>query len=300
MICSELEAGLKPEDILYHESLKAHTTFQSGGPCDIFITPENEEQLTFALETLKKAQIPVFVLGRGSNILVGDKGFKGAVISLKKHFKDVSFNGTEMTCGAGLMMNEAARAAMLQGLKGFEFASGIPGTIGGGLRMNCGAYGPEFKDIVKEARLLLPDLTIRTFTNEELKFSYRNSIVPELGALVLSVTFSLEEGDPELIREKIEEYTRRRRTNQPLEYGSAGSTFKRPPGQYAGAVIEQCGLKGYRKGNAGVSEKHANFVINYGDATSQEILDVIRHVQEVVRDKTGLLLECEVLFIGEF
>ena len=297
---SDLCAVLGADNIRTDESLKNHTTFQTGGNCDYFLMPENAEALRTSVRILQENQIPYFVLGRGSNILVSDKGFRGAVISLKQHFRNIEIYGTHMICGAGVMMHEAAKAAARAGLSGFEFASGIPGTIGGGLRMNAGAYGPEFKDIVTEAVLLLKDGNVRTFPNEELKFTYRSSVVKDLEAVVLSVTFLLEPGDPEGIFKKITELGVRRKDRQPLEYGSAGSTFKRPPGKYAGAVIEQAGLKGYRYKNAGVSEKHANFVINYGGATSEEIYHVIRHVQEVVKEKDGLDLEPEVLFIGEF
>lgn len=297
---SDIKALVPEEDILIQEPLKKHTTFLSGGECDFFVSPENEEKLKSLIERLKETDTPWFLIGRGSNILVSDKGFPGVVISLKKHFRDISFNGNEMTCGAGVMMHEAADAAAKMNLAGFEFASGIPGTIGGGLRMNAGAYGPEFKDIVTEARLLLKDGEIRTFKNEELDFRYRSSAVKDLEAVVLSVTFGLEAGNEKEIREKIAELGMRRKNRQPLEYGSAGSTFKRPPGLYAGAVIEEAGLKGYRYKNAGVSEKHANFVVNYGGATSEEIAHVIKHVQEVVREKNGIVLETEVLPIGDF
>ncbi len=299
-LCSELFSILGKGNIRINESLIPHTTFRSGGPCDYFLMPENEEQLANTIETLKKAGIPWFIIGRGSNILVSDKGFRGAVISLKTHFRNVRFEEDRMICDAGVMMGDAAKEALKRSLTGFEFASGIPGTVGGGLRMNAGAYGEEFKDIVTEARLYLNDGQIRTFTNDELKFSYRSSVIKDLDAIALSVTFQLRPGNEDAIRERMAELQERRKEKQPLEYGSAGSTFKRPPGYFAGAVIEQAGLKGYRYGDAGVSEKHANFVINYGQASSAEILYVIRHVQEVVKEQTGLILEPEVLFIGEF
>jgi len=297
---TDLQALLGPENVTENYPLGEKSTFRAGGSCRYFLEPAGEEKLSAAVAFLREREIPLFLFGRGSNILVSDQGFPGAVISLRKHFSGVSAVGCEIEAGSGTLLSEAAKAAFSASLTGLEFASGIPGTVGGGIRMNAGAYGGELGAVTRSVRLLLPSGEVREVPGTEMDFSYRHSLVESLNAAVLSAVFSLKQGEPEKIREKMEELNRRRREKQPLEYGSAGSTFKRPEGYYAGALIEAAGLKGYRLGQAGVSEKHAGFVINYGGASASEIYSVIRHVEETVEKHAGVLLEREVLLLGEF
>ena len=280
--------------------LKDYTTFRAGGPADFFVTPETKEELIRVLKLFRQENVPVFLLGRGSNLLVSDEGFRGAVVSMKKNLNRITVNGSVITAEGGAMMPDIAKEALHAGLTGFEFASGIPGTIGGGLSMNAGAYGSELKNVVLEAELLFQDGTVRTLSNAELLLSYRHSVLKENGAVVLSVRIGLTEGDPEMIRARMDELNAKRREKQPLEYGSAGSTFKRPEGYFAGKLIEDAGLKGYMQGDTGVSEKHAGFVINKGNASAREIYEVIRHVREKVYENSGVLLEREVILLGAF
>ena len=279
----------------------ALTTFRCGGTAAYMVSPRDASELSRVTAFLKAREISTFVLGRGSNILVSDSGYPGVVISMREHFQDISFpEETILRAGSGALMPDAAREALRHGLSGLEFASGIPGTIGGGLRMNAGAYGSELKDILLRAEVLLPDGTVREYTAGELQLSYRHSIIPEIQGIVLSADFRLEKGDPQRIREKMDDLNGRRREKQPLNLGSAGSTFKRPEGYFAGKLIEDSGLKGFRIGNAAVSEKHAGFVVNLGDAKSADVYRVIRAVQETVFEKFGVRLEPEVILLGDF
>ena len=280
--------------------MKEYTTFRIGGPCRLMLFPETEEQVMAVLALLRKNHEEFFVLGRGSNLLVSDRGYDGIVVALRKNFSGISVNGTEITALSGSGMIEIARVAMENGLTGFEFASGIPGTVGGGVMMNAGAYGGELKDVLKSARVLLPDGSVKEMTPMELEMGYRTSALPELDATVLSVIIRLTPGDRETIKNTMDDLSQRRREKQPIEYGSAGSTFKRPVGFYAGPLIENAGLKGYRVGDACVSEKHAGFVVNLGNATAADVLSVVHHVQKVVLATSGVELECEDKFLGEF
>ena len=289
-----------PENILTDAPMAAYTTFRAGGSCDFLISPENTEELQKILAACTEHQIPYFILGRGSNLLVSDKGFRGAVISLRKHFSGISRDGLRITAGAGALLSQVSEEALLAGLQGFEFASGIPGTVGGAVRMNAGAYGSEMRDCVESAELLLPDSTIRTFSHDALELSYRSSVVEALSAVVLEATFLLTPGDPAEIRARMDDLNQRRRDKQPLELASAGSTFKRPAGFYAGKLIDDAGLRGFRIGNAGVSEKHAGFVVNYGGASASEIYQVILHVKEEVQRQFHVELEPEVRLLGDF
>ncbi len=296
-------------DILGKENAKENvpmsglTTFGAGGNCRYYLTPGSRAELSKALSVLKKDGIPWLILGRGSNVLVSDKGYPGAVISLRKRMNRIGryvVSGNVFRCDAGALLSSVAKEACLAGLTGFEFASGIPGTIGGALIMNAGAYGGEMASVVKEADILLPDGEIRTLQKEELKLSYRHSVIPSIGGVVLSVTIELAPGDPVRIRETMDTLSEKRREKQPLEYGSAGSAFKRPEGYFAAALIEEAGLKGFTIGNAGVSSKHSGFIVNYGNATASEIYRVFREVQKTVLLKKGVFLEPEVCFLGEF
>ncbi len=297
---SELALIAGAENVQENVSFKELTTFQAGGPCRYLLSPADTETLAKLLAFLKAREIPVFILGRGSNLLVSSKGFPGVVISLRKHFSGVTVRGTEMEAGAGALMTAASREAQKHGLKGLEFMSGIPGTVGGGLVMNAGAYGAEIRDVLKSADLLFPDGSVRTLSKDELDLSYRRSAIPAMGAVALSARFVLTPGDPDEIAAYMDELNKRRREKQPLEYGSAGSAFKRPEGHFAGALIEGAGLKGFSVGDACVSEKHAGFIVNKGSATPEEIYAVIRHVIGVVKEKSGVTLEPEIRLLGEF
>jgi len=297
---TDLQALLGAENIAEDYPLGDKTTFRAGGKCRLFLEPAHASQIPEILRLLKAEGIPFFIVGRGSNLLVSDSGFPGAVLSLRKHFSGISVHGTELMAGGGALLPDIAKEALSHGLTGLEFASGIPGTLGGAVRMNAGAYGGEIAQIAKEVTLLMPSGAIRKVPGTEMGFSYRHSIVEETGAVVLEAVLSLASGDPAVIRGTMDDLNRKRREKQPLEYGSAGSAFKRPEGYYAGALIEQAGLRGYRSGQAGVSMKHAGFVINYGGASASEIYEVLCLVQRTVREKFGVELEREVLLLGEF
>lgn len=280
--------------------LASHTTFRTGGAAAFFVSPKTEEGLAALLARLRETETPYFILGRGSNLLVSDRGYPGVIVSLREFMNGIFCEGTTITAGGGAMLYEIAKEAEKRGLAGLEFAAGIPGTAGGALRMNAGAYGSEMKDVVLHARLLRPDGEICTLENRELAFRYRGSLVEDSGDVVLSVAYGLTEDDPLKIRERTEELLLRRREKQPLEYGSAGSTFKRPEGYFAGKLIEDCGLKGARIGDACVSTKHAGFIVNLGNASSEDVYRLILKVQDTVYEKTGVRLEREVLLLGEF
>ena len=297
---SELEQLLGKENVKRNEPLSGHTTFRIGGPCRAFVTPEGKEAFLQAVRLLKERREPFFVLGRGSNLLVSDHGFGGVVLSLREHVKSVSVSGTVITAEGGALLFDVAKAALNADLTGMEFASGIPGTVGGGLVMNAGAYGSDLSQSVVSAEILLPDGTVRTFTKDELELSYRHSVLQENHGTVLSAEFHLTPGDPEAIRALTEELNGRRREKQPLEFPSAGSTFKRPEGYFAGKLIEEAGLKGVRVGDAEVSEKHAGFIINRGHATAADVDGLIRLVIRKVRENSGVILEPEVIYLGEF
>ncbi len=297
---TELIDALPGLEIRQDAPLGLLTTFRCGGNASRIVYPQSEAELAELLKLLKDAGEEYFILGRGSNILVSDRGYAGTVISLREHFAQIESPKEGMLlAGAGAMMPDLSKAACSSGLAGLEFMAGIPGTVGGGVRMNAGAYGSEMKDVLVSARLLLPDGSIRSFDAGELDLSYRHSRIPELNAVVLSAVFSLEKGEPEIVRQKMDDLQSRRREKQPLNYGSAGSTFKRPEGYFAGKLIDDAGLRGFRIGDAAVSEKHAGFVVNLGSATASEVCSVIRHVQETVWETFGVKLEREVIFLGE-
>ncbi len=277
--------------------MSRHTTFRVGGPADVFAAPRSVEELRLVLRAAADTATPVTVIGGGSNLLVSDGGVEGAVVSLCA-LRGVARDGDTVTYGAGVPFSAVCREAETSGLSGLEFAGGIPGTAGGAVYMNAGAYGGETGDAVESAFVITPNLEAKLLTREELGFSYRHSALQETGDIAVSVTFSLTPGDPEEIAAKSREYLRLRREKQPLEYPSAGSAFKRPPGGYAGTFIEECGLKGYRVGGAAVSEKHAGFVVNLGGATAGDVVAVMRHVRETVAARTGVTLEPEIRFIG--
>lgn len=282
-------------EIRREEPMADHTTFRIGGPARRMAFPRSEEEMTALLSLA--ANFPVILLGKGSDLLVSDMGLDRLVIHTGG-LDQVSRTGeTELEVQAGASLAKAAMFALREGLSGLEFAHGIPGTLGGGVLMNAGAYGGEMKQVISWVRAWYPEKGVVTLPAEELDLSYRHSCFSGGEGVVLAAGLHLAHGDPEKIRSEMEELARRRREKQPLEYASAGSTFKRPEGYFAGTLIDQCGLKGYRVGGAQVSEKHAGFVINTGGATCEDVLAVMRHVQDTVYEKVGVHLEPEVRYL---
>lgn len=284
--------------VLTQEPMKKHTTFRVGGNAKYYVNPESKEQLSQTVKLCRKEKIPHYILGNGSNVLVSDAGYDGVIIELHRNLNRVRIEGTKVCAQAGTLLSRAACLAAQEGLSGMEFASGIPGTIGGALAMNAGAYGGEMKDIVKEALVLTGEGEFRTLKGEELELGYRTSIIARAGYIVLEAVLKLQPGERGVIEARMEELKTARTTKQPLEYPSAGSTFKRPEGYFAGKLIMDAGLRGCRRGGAQVSEKHCGFVINTGDATAQDILTLIVHVQKEVERQFGVRLEMEVKTLG--
>lgn len=277
--------------------LSQRTTFRIGGTADYWVNISSVQGLQALLAYCKAQNIPCFVMGRGSNILASDEGFRGVILHLGNAFAEITVSGTIVTCQAGAQLGAAARAAADHSLTGMEGLSGIPGTIGGAVYMNAGAYGTEMKDVVIKCEYLAADGTVKTMQAADLDFSYRHSVFCCNGGIVLTVIMELQKGDPETIRERMEELQTQRKTKQPLEYPSAGSTFKRPQGSYASMLIDQCGLKGASVGDAQVSEKHAGFVVNKGCATCADVLALCRKVREKVESETGYILELEPILL---
>lgn len=288
------------ENVQTDELMKPHTTFRIGGPADYFIRPGNPEQIAGIIRICREQGLPWFVLGNGSNLLVSDSGYRGVVIQIYKNFSSVEIQESAVRVQAGALLSAVAKKAQQQGLSGMEFASGIPGTLGGAVMMNAGAYGGEMKDILREVSVLTGEGEIRILTRDQLKLGYRTSIIKEKGYVVLEAVLELKPGDPQNIEKRMEELKEQRVTKQPLEYPSAGSTFKRPEGYFAGKLIMDSGLRGYRVGDAQVSEKHCGFVINRGNATAEDVLTLIRDVQEAVYSKFQVKLETEIRFLGDF
>lgn len=291
---------LGEDRVFTEEAMSQHTTFKIGGPADYFLMPDKGEDVGRVIKICKEKEIPYFILGNGSNLLVGDGGYRGAVIQIYRNMSSVTVEGNEITAQAGALLSTVAAAAKNASLTGFEFAGGIPGTIGGAVVMNAGAYGGEMKDVLTEVTVMNAEGDIFTLPTEELELGYRTSIIKTAGYIVLEAKIRLKEGDPEVIRETMKDLTIRRTTKQPLEYPSAGSTFKRPEGYFAGKLIMDSGLAGYQVGGAQVSEKHCGFVINAGDATARDVRTLMDNVRDIVYKKYGVTLEPEVKFLGEF
>ncbi len=290
--------GILPEEmILENEPLSRHTSFRTGGPAKLFVNVGTAEELSAVFEKIRGAGEKSFLLGRGSNVLADDQGFDGVIICTAGGMDEVSAEGNRIVAGAGAPLYKAAAAALEHGLSGLEFAAGIPGSVGGAMVMNAGAYGGEMKQVTESVDLLAENGRVFTVTGEEMAFGYRTSRLKHENAAALRTVFVLEPADRSVIYEKMEDLRRRRLEKQPLEYPSAGSTFKRPEGYFAGALIEQAGLRGFRIGDAQVSEKHCGFVINRGNASSAEIKDLIRTVQETVFEHSGIMLEREVIYL---
>lgn len=291
---------LGEDRVFTEEAMSQHTTFKIGGPADYFLMPDKGEDVGRVIKICKEKEIPYFILGNGSNLLVGDGGYRGAVIQIYRNMSSVTVEGNEITAQAGALLSAVAAAAKNASLTGFEFAGGIPGTIGGAVVMNAGAYGGEMKDVLTEVTVMNAEGDIFTLPTEELELGYRTSIIKTAGYIVLEAKIRLKEGDPEVIRETMKDLTIRRTTKQPLEYPSAGSTFKRPEGYFAGKLIMDSGLAGYQVGGAQVSEKHCGFVINAGGATARDVRILMDNVRDIVYKKYGVTLEPEVKFLGEF
>lgn len=297
---NEIEAFADKGALIFDEPLCNHTTFRVGGKADAFLSVRNEEELRKAVLLCKEYGVPFLILGNGSNLLVSDNGYRGMVILVGKDMSEIAVDGNRITVMAGATLGSVAQAAARNSLGGMEFASGIPGTIGGAIVMNAGAYDGEMKMVVDEVRVLTQNGETLTLSNEELEFGYRTSRVKKEKLIVLSVTLLLQPQKQEDIYEKMNDFAARRREKQPLEYPSAGSTFKRPEGMFAGKLIMDAGLRGYSVGDAQVSEKHCGFVINKGNATAKEISTLIYDVQDKVKESFGVTLEPEVIFIGDF
>ena len=291
---------LGEERVLVEEPMDRHTTFRIGGPADYFLIPETYEQIQKILEICRREELPYFILGNGSNLLVSDQGYRGVIIQTFRNFSGVTVDGNKIRAASGALLSAIAAAAKNASLTGFEFAGGIPGTLGGAVVMNAGAYGGEMKDVLEEVTVMDQEGQIRILKVDELEMGYRTSIIKKAGYLVLEAVIALEPGDQERIKERMRELTEQRTSKQPLEYPSAGSTFKRPEGYFAGKLIMDCGLRGYRVGGAQVSEKHCGFVINTGGATAQDVRTLMQNVSDKVFEKYGVTLETEVKFLGEF
>ena len=288
------------ENVHTDEPMSRHTTFRIGGNADYFVKPGNADEVAAVIAVCREYSIPYFILGNGSNLLVSDDGYRGMIINIMDNMDSVTVDGRIITAQAGAMLVRVSVMARDNALTGLEFASGIPGTIGGAVYMNAGAYGGEMKNVVKTVRAIDEYGRIYELDSEKMDFSYRHSIVEERKLIVLEVTLELEHGSREAIDDRMKELAEARRSKQPLEYPSAGSTFKRPEGYFAGKLIMDAGLRGYSVGGAQVAEKHCGFVINKGGATASDVVELIRDVQHDVDDKFGVTLEPEVKMLGEF
>ncbi len=297
-VVKALEQFLPAENIYCKEPMKKHTTFRIGGEADLFLRMENVKQLQEVQNYLRKLEIPYYVLGNGSNLLVSDAGYSGVIIEIADKMNTICVEGNSIIAQAGALMSKIAHVAYEHGLTGFEFAAGIPGTIGGGVVMNAGAYGGELKNVVTAVEVLDQSGEILSLDNQTMEFGYRTSILKKHPFIVTEVCIALQEGCKEEIKATMDDLATKRREKQPLEYPSAGSTFKRPEGYFAGKLIMDAGLRGYQVGGAQVSEKHCGFVINRGDATATEVKQLIADVQQEVQNKFDVMLEPEVIFLG--
>ncbi len=296
----ELRNILPEGRVRLDEPMERHTTFRVGGPADYFAVPGTGEELLKVINCCKKAEMPYYIIGNGSNLLVSDNGYRGTVIQIYKSMNQIRVSDNCITAQAGALLSGIAAKALENGLTGFEFASGIPGTLGGACVMNAGAYGGEMKDILKQVMVMSREGEIFTIPAQELEMGYRTSIIAKKGHIVLEAVIELKNGDVQEIKARMDELKERRVSKQPLEFPSAGSTFKRPDGYFAGKLIEDSGLRGFQVGGAQVSEKHCGFVINKDHATAADIAELMRQVSEKVKRDSGVTLEPEVKRLGEF
>lgn len=299
LLLNELYSITDKQNVLLDEPMSKHTTFRVGGKADLFVTPKSIKEAADIVRLLLTNNEEFYIVGNGSNLLVSDDGYRGCIVCISNGMDAVTIDGNTITAEAGAMLSKVANIACENDLDGLVFASGIPGSVGGAVVMNAGAYGGEMKDIISQVTLFdMESLQIVTLDNSQMQFSYRNSIVKSHPYIVLSATYEMTPGNKDDIRQAMNELSQKRREKQPLEYPSAGSTFKRPEGYFAGKLIEDAGLKGYSVGGAMVSTKHSGFVINAGDATADDIITLIRDVRKCVFDKYGVYLEPEVCMIG--
>ncbi|MEG2348361.1 MAG: UDP-N-acetylmuramate dehydrogenase [Clostridia bacterium] len=294
-----LEDILEKEDIKFNESMKKHTTVKIGGLCDVLVTPTTIEQIEKLIIKLKTDNIKYYIIGNGSNLLVCDEGVNGVVIKIANKFSNIEFDDTKVTALAGCSVPRLAQEAKKEGLSGLEFACGIPGTVGGCTRMNAGCYGAEFSNIVEKVVYLDENSNIKTISNKDINFSYRNTIFKNNPTwTIISVTLNLKKDDMNKIDERMKENSIARKLKQPLEYPNFGSVFKRPEGYFVGKLIQDAGLKGYTIGGAQVSTKHTGFIVNINSATYADVISLIKHIQKIVYEKFGVKLETEVEIIG--
>lgn len=295
-----LTAQVPAECVKLNEPMASHTTFRVGGDADYFVEISSAQELANIIKYLKQMEYSYFILGNGSNLLVGDKGYQGVILHLGERFSEIAVEGESITAQAGAMLSFVAKTAAKNGLSGLEFASGIPGTVGGAVVMNAGAYDGEMKQVITEVTVMSEEGEILVLDCETMEFGYRTSIIKNRPFVVLSAKMQLKKGDVVEIQSKMDDFGERRRSKQPLEYPSAGSTFKRPEGYFAGKLIMDAGLRGYRIGGAQVAEKHCGFVINIGNATAADISELMEEVSEKVERQFGVTLEPEIIRIGTF
>ncbi len=294
----DLVKNLPALNLLFDEPLMNYTFTKTGGPADVLVFPKTQNEVKEVVDYCRTHDVPWMVLGNASNLIVQDGGIRGMVIMLTE-MKQIRVSGMMVTAEAGAKLIDTTYAALDTSLTGFEFACGIPGSIGGAVYMNAGAYGGEIKDVLAEVDVLLADGTLKTLTNEEMAFSYRHSKIQEMDAVVLEARFQLTAGEHEVIKGRMDELTELRQSKQPLEYPSCGSVFKRPVGHFTGQLIQEAGLQGLKWGGAQISEKHAGFIVNIGHATATDYTELIAHIQEVIKEKFDVSLETEVRIIGE-
>lgn len=291
---------LKEEQVKKDEPMKSHTTFRVGGPADYFVTPQTAEEVAKVIEVCTQEKVPYYIVGNGSNLLVSDKGYEGVIIQIYKQMNQVKVEGAQIHAQAGALLSMIAKRALDAELTGFEFAAGIPGTLGGACVMNAGAYGGEMKDVLKSVTVLTGKGEVKTLAKEELELGYRTSVIAKKGYIVLEAVLELQKGEKEKIQAVMDDLKERRVTKQPLEYPSAGSTFKRPEGYFAGKLIQDAGLRGFQVGGAQVSEKHCGFVINKDQATASDVMNLMNQVSDKVYEEFGVRLQPEVKRLGEF
>lgn len=299
-VYSRLEGVLTKGQLLKNEPMKKHTTFRIGGAADCFAVPATKEEVKEIVAVCKEMQVPYYIVGNGSNLLVSDEGYRGVIIQLYKEMSAITVDENVIRAQAGASLAKIANAALDASLTGFEFAAGIPGTVGGACVMNAGAYGGEMKDVLVEVTVLTQDGEILVLPKEKLELGYRTSVIAKKNYIVLEAVIQLAEGKQEDIKAIMDDLREKRVSKQPLEYPSAGSTFKRPEGYFAGKLIQDAGLRGFRVGGAQVSEKHCGFVINAGDATAKDVDDLMKQVSAKVMEQFGVVLEPEVKRLGEF
>lgn len=287
------------ENVKTDEPMKDHTSFKIGGPADFFVTPCSVYSLCEVIKLCNNEKLPIFIMGNGTNLLVSDKGIRGVVVKIYDNLSDFHVKEDCIEAYGGILLSKLSDIALENGLTGFEFASGIPGTLGGAVAMNAGAYGGEMKDVVIETEYIDKEGNIKIIRGEEHQFGYRTSFIQKQSGIAVKSLIKLKKGDKSSIKALIDDLTARRQDKQPLEMPSAGSVFKRPEGYFAGKLIEDCGLRGYSIGDAQVSEKHCGFIVNKGNATAKDILDLIRHIQKTVKDKFSVDLQTEVRIVGE-